>query len=159
MKKSKIKRKLSWDNKGALEGLPLYLIILVVIAAISIVVIISWLGSISTPKTFGTITPSPSQITLTDDDGDDISSTETGSLTVTVRDSDDNRIKGATVTLSGCDARFSSGGTAWAETNENGEAVFTGLHLEVTKGSTSSITVKAQKSDYPDKEITVPVIG
>ena len=40
--------KLSWDSKGALEGLPLYLIIMVVIAAVSIVIIFSYLSMLQT---------------------------------------------------------------------------------------------------------------
>ena len=139
--------------------MPLYLIILVVIAAIAIVIIMTWMSSIDSPKVFGTISSDPQQITLTDGDGDGFSSTETESLTITVRDSDDNKINKATVTLSGCDVCFSGGDTAWAETNENGVATFNNLHIEIAEGSAGSITVKVQKSDYPDKEITVPVIG
>ncbi|UCE37434.1 MAG: carboxypeptidase regulatory-like domain-containing protein [Thermoplasmata archaeon] len=159
MNKAKLGKKLSWDEKGALEGLPLYLIILVVIAAIAIVIIIAWLNSISTPKSFGTISPDPNQITLTDDNGDGFSSTESGTLKIIVRDSDNNKVKGATVTLSGCDVSFSSGGTAWAETNENGEAAFSGLHLEVEEGTMDSLSVTVKKSGYPDKGIEVPVVG
>ncbi len=155
----KFRKKLSSDDRGALEGLPLYLIILVVIAAIAIVIIIAWLNSISTPKAFGIISSDPNQITLNDNDGDGFSSTESGKLTIIVRDSDNNRVQGATVTLSGCDVRFSGGGTAWAETNENGEAVFITLHLEVEEGTTDSLTVSVQKSGYPDDGIDVPVIG
>lgn len=44
----KVRRKLSWDNHGALEGLPLYLIILVVIAAVAIVIIFSYLSTLQT---------------------------------------------------------------------------------------------------------------
>jgi hypothetical protein len=159
MFKGKLKKKLSSDDRGALEGLPLYLIILVVVAAIAIVIIIAWLNSIETPKTFGTISSDPNQITLTDGDGDGFSSTESGTLTIIVRDSENDRVKGATVTLSGCDVRFSGGGTAFAETNENGEAVFIGLHLEVEEGTADSLTVTVQKSGYPNDSIDVPVVG
>jgi hypothetical protein len=44
----KLRRKLFLDNKGALEGLPLYLIIMVVIAAVSIVIIFSYLSMLQT---------------------------------------------------------------------------------------------------------------
>ncbi len=159
MIKAKFRKKLRSDDRGALEGLPLYLIILVVIAAIAIVIIIAWLNTISTPKAFGTISSDPNQLTLTDGDGDGFSSTESGTLTIIVRDSENDKVKGATVTLSGCDARFSGGGTAWAETNENGEAVFIGLHLEVEEGSTDSLSISVQKSGYPNKGIEVPVVG
>jgi hypothetical protein len=157
--KNKIKKKLSWDEKGALEGLPLYLIILVVITAIAIVIIMAWLGSIENPKVFKDPTADPQSINLIDDNADGYSSTETGTLTITVRDTSDDRISGATVTLSGCDVRFAEGGTATMQTNKSGEAAFTGLHMEVQEGSTSSITVKVQKSGYPDKQTTVPVVG
>ena len=48
MKVSKVKRKFCWDDRGALEGLPLYLIILVVIAAVAIIIIFSYLSILRT---------------------------------------------------------------------------------------------------------------
>jgi hypothetical protein len=48
MNDPKERHKLSKDNKGALEGLPLYLIILVVIAAMAIVIIFSYLSLLKT---------------------------------------------------------------------------------------------------------------
>ena len=50
MNKYKLRRKLCWDNRGALEGLPLYLIILVVIAAVAIIVIFSYLTVLRAPE-------------------------------------------------------------------------------------------------------------
>ncbi|MCK5548352.1 MAG: hypothetical protein KAI64_05015 [Thermoplasmata archaeon] len=42
-KLSKLKKKRSWDTSGGLEGLPLQLIIMMVIAGIAIGIVISWL--------------------------------------------------------------------------------------------------------------------
>ena len=159
MGKYKLSKNLCMDERGALEGLPLYLIILVVITAIAIVIIIAWLSSIESPKVFAQPTADPQSIILTDDDGDGWSSTENQSLTITVRDTSGNRIKGATVTLTGCDISYSSGGTATTQTNEDGKASFNGLHIEVKENSASSITVTIQKSGYPKKDTTIPVIG
>jgi len=44
-KEKRIPRKLKWDRNAALEGLPLYLIILVIITAVAIVAILSWMPS------------------------------------------------------------------------------------------------------------------
>ena len=44
-KENRIPRKLKWDKNAALEGLPLYLIILVVITAVAIVAILAWMPS------------------------------------------------------------------------------------------------------------------
>ena len=44
-KENRIPRKLKWNRNAALEGLPLYLIILVIITAVAIVAILSWMPS------------------------------------------------------------------------------------------------------------------
>jgi len=43
------KKKLELDERGALEGLPLYMIILVVITGIAIVIIVGWLTAFQKP--------------------------------------------------------------------------------------------------------------
>jgi len=47
--RKRIKKKLKWDERGALEGLPLYMIILVVITGIGIVIIVGWLTAFQKP--------------------------------------------------------------------------------------------------------------
>ena len=44
-KENRIPRKLKWNENAALEGLPLYLIILVIITAVAIVAILAWMPS------------------------------------------------------------------------------------------------------------------
>lgn len=47
--RKRIKKKAKWDERGALEGLPLYMIILVVITGIGIVIIVGWLTTFQKP--------------------------------------------------------------------------------------------------------------
>ncbi|MFP4609232.1 MAG: carboxypeptidase-like regulatory domain-containing protein [Candidatus Aenigmatarchaeota archaeon] len=90
MKGRKLKRS---DERGALEGLPLYLIILVVIAGVGTAIIAGWmmssqsteLGNIEVNEEDKIISTSPNQ-----------------SLEIIAYDRDGNPLEGATVELSGC---------------------------------------------------------
>ena len=98
------RKKLS--NEGALEGLPLYLILLVVIAGVGTAIIVGWMtGAQSTEL---------DSIELSDNT---IKETKR-SVTVTAYDRNGNFLEGVTVTLEGC-------GVVESETtDEDGEASF-----------------------------------
>lgn len=82
------------DEKGALEGLPLYLIILVVIAGVGTAIIAGWMMSAQSTE-LGSI-----EI----DDEDKIIGEGSGStVEITAYDRDNNPLEGATVTLEGCE--------------------------------------------------------
>jgi hypothetical protein len=97
LKNTKLQRKFSRDVKGALEGLPLYLIILVVIAAVAIVIIISWLTILQPPDL--------DYVDWTTDpelgpDGDMIAQIEYD-LTFTAHGTDGGKLEGVSIKLEG----------------------------------------------------------
>lgn len=98
------------EESGALEGLPLYLIILVVIAGVGTVILVGWMmGAQSTELDYITVDygtgPIPTGTTGRD-------------ITVTAYDTSGNELQGAIVTLSGC------GVNLIGETNSNGVTTF-----------------------------------
>lgn len=111
MNKSKITRKFCWDEKGALEGLPLYLIILVVIAAVAIIIIFSYLS------TLRTVELEKIEIYI---DGDNTEQTTPGEheVYVVAIGSDGNKLKDVTITLDGPELNRAR------KTDSNGRADF-----------------------------------
>ena len=105
------------------------------------------------------ITCNPSEIVLTDSDNDGVSD-KTLTITITVRDQDDNKLQGATVTLSGPCKYTDSQDTITGTTDSNGQVVFSNVFVELNKGDTSEIIVKVSKSGYGSEKTTnIPVVG
>ncbi|MEW6069471.1 MAG: hypothetical protein AB1485_02525 [Candidatus Thermoplasmatota archaeon] len=99
-------RKLSKDVSGALEGLPLYLIILVIIAAVGMATVITWMAPLKSG--LGTNIGS---VALTENGGVDkiICTTQSdgtakgsGNIVVSVKDQNGKPLVGADVELRGC---------------------------------------------------------
>ncbi|MGM0510053.1 MAG: carboxypeptidase-like regulatory domain-containing protein [Thermoplasmatota archaeon] len=132
------------NETGALEGLPLYLIILVVVAGVGTAIIVGWMMSADSTE-LGSIEVEP--VTMDTDDK---------KITVTAYDQKDNPLEGATVTIEGCglvesgvtdsDGIYSvSDGSPSLPQNENFGSIdvtvkYTG---DVTMTKTAVITVEA----------------
>ena len=91
----RVKRKRSWNNEGAIEGLPLYLIILVVVTAVALGVIWVWLNN--QPKILGKIDISPKTI----------KDKTTGPITIHAWTTDNHDLSGVVFTFTGCNAKGS----------------------------------------------------
>ncbi|MFP3871645.1 MAG: hypothetical protein ACOC55_04780 [Candidatus Natronoplasma sp.] len=140
MKGRKLKRS---DERGALEGLPLYLIILVVIAGVGTAIIAGWMMSSQSTELESIEYDLGTKI-----DGDQLDLSEDwGQTTMTVTAYDDNgdTLEGVTVSIEGCGAGDID--QPVAQTDEDGEADFT-LHredLNVPDGeSYGQITITAE---------------
>ncbi len=85
------RRNLRRDRRGALEGLPLYMVILVVIAAVAMVILLNWTKSVQHTD-LKRIVVEPDTI----DDG------EKTSVTIRAYDTKGNPLEGVTIILDGC---------------------------------------------------------
>jgi len=149
----------AWDRHGGIEGLPLQLLIMVVVAGIGMTVIIGWMGSIKTPQAIGTIYTTPSQIIVTDPDGDGRYTNDAVTLTVVVTDQNGARLAGAAVLLSGASLHAPAGTSTSGITDARGEVEFTSLSVEVFGRSLGSLTVTVAKSGYGSEATTqVPIL-
>lgn len=130
------------SESGGIEGLPLQLMIVILVATMGTAIIMGWMGSIETPHSIGSV------------QYDDTVVSESGSLpdiTVIVTDQDGDLLEGATVVLSGLNVRDSEGKTAFETTDADGKAVFTGLKI-VSAGTSGVgfIDLLVTKSGYTD---------
>jgi hypothetical protein len=145
------------DRNGAIEGLPLYLLIIIIITAVSIGIVMGLLNMVKPPQALGTVSLSTPLISVKDD-GSGISKNDSVSLTVTVTDSSGNRLKDAVVTLSGDNIKKSDGTNPYGRTDANGEARFSGLKCSIVGSGTNPITVTVEKSGFGKKVLDIPVV-
>ena len=89
------------DRSGGIEGLPLQLLIMVVVAGLGLTIIMGWMNSISAPHSIGDIYVNPSEIIVKDPDGDGLYTRDGITVSVTVTDESGDRLEGATVLLDG----------------------------------------------------------
>lgn len=136
-----------WRNnrRGALEGVPLYLIILIIIAAIVVVIVLGWLATVQHPTIGSVTTVVAGSSTMTVSGSFTCTSTSywcftpvnsTGgchyiynqpttapAIQVTVQDNHGNNLQGATVTLT-ASGSLNFTGSNIANTGTNGVASF-----------------------------------
>jgi hypothetical protein len=152
-------RRLAGDSGAGIEGLPLQLLIMVVVAGLGLTIIMGWMSSISAPKSIGEIFVTPGEIIVYDLDGDGVYTREGLTLTVAVTDQKGDRIDGATVVLEGGAIRTEDGSVAKGVTDSNGRVVFTGLTVEHFGRAISTVTVTVAKGDYGvDSSFEIPII-
>ena len=154
------KKSIKQDLMAGIEGLPLQLMIMVIIAGLGTTVILGWMSGLEAPDSIGDVHSSPGEIILNDEDGDGIYSCSDITVHITVLDRGGNGIEGASVLLEG--AGISSGlgqGAVHSMTDSSGRASFEGLELSLTGGPIGFMTVTVAKSGYgPDVNLQVPVI-
>lgn len=147
------------DSEGGIEGLPLQLLIMVVVAGLGLTVILGWMNSISTPHSIGEILVNPSEILVYDDDGDGLYTASGIDITVSVSDQGGDRLEGATVVLEGANIKNAEGGQVRGVTDARGQVVFNGLSVEQFGARLTTVTVTIAKGDYGiDSSYEIPVI-
>jgi len=153
------RRGLATDRGGGIEGLPLQLLIMVVVAGLGLTVIVGWMNSIAAPHSIGQVFVSPSQILVYDEDGDGIYVQTDLTVTVVVTDQSGDRLEGATVILEGANIRSADGSPVKGLTDERGQVVFFGLAVEQFGRKLTTVTVTVAKGDYGvDSSYEIPVI-
>lgn len=132
------------DRRGGIEGLPLQLLILVVIAGVCLTVMLGWMGNIETPKSITSVTADDGELDVTETNGVYYSD---GKVTITVLDQDKNPLEGATVVLSGLNVKTIDGETAHGTTDSDGKVTFSNLKMDL-RGNVGFVNVDVSKSGY-----------
>ena len=151
--KKKLNR-LKKNRKGGIEGLPMELMIIVVVATIGTGILVGWMGNIEAPHTIGDVSCSIDQITMNSD-------TAKTSFDVVVTDNNGNGIQGATVVLTGCGISNgkTTGGTVSGITDNNGKVIFSNLNLAKNTRGVGYVNVQVSSPDYGEyNNIKIPVV-
>ena len=142
MRAERIVPKKMWNRKGAIEGLPLQLIIMVVIAGVALVIVMAWLAPWKNKVDLASVSASPGSITKG----------YTTGVTLTTWDTKDNKLSGVTIVLNGC------GCSEHGQTNSTGALKFS-LKPDLPPGTTAGqITVTATYSGTMTIEKTTVII-
>jgi hypothetical protein len=118
------------NDSGAIEGLPLQLLIMVIIAGVGIAIVIGWMSFSKTDV--GSVSADPNTIEVTKAGG-----TANKTITITVLDQNNKALKDATVKISGC------GVDTIKKTGTDGKATFDITATLPTGTNTGEITVEA----------------
>jgi hypothetical protein len=142
------------DKNAGLEGMPLQLLIIVVIAVMALGMIMSWMSSVNEP-------PKTIKVINVDVDGNgediDLSSGTPSDIEITVYDHDLKMIEGVIITLDGCGFDSVSARTG-TDDQEIGTALFDGKQVDLPAGiKTGEISVTAKKPNYTMKTTTILV--
>ncbi|HPR98555.1 MAG TPA: hypothetical protein PLC39_04585, partial [Methanomassiliicoccales archaeon] len=76
---------MSGDRDGGIEGLPLQLMIMVIVAGLGTAILVGWMGGLSAPEAIASVNGSPTEILLSDGDGDGTFENDDAKLTIIVR--------------------------------------------------------------------------
>ena len=147
------------DRDAGVEGLPLQLLIMVVIAGLGLTILMGWMSSISSPRSIGEVYVTPGEIVVFDLDGDGLYVRDGLAITIVVTDQGGDRLSGATVLLEGGNIRTGDGELVRGVTDDRGCVVFTNLIVEHFGPALATITVTVAKGDYGmDSSFEIPVI-
>lgn len=140
------------DETGGIEGMPLQLMILVIVAGLTLAIVLGWTLSIQGPAVIRSVSVDPASVGLGDVPVDK-AATGSRSFTVTAYDGKNQMIRDFTVTVSGATAK------TYVAHDREGTATVSGVVVTLAPGVTvGEITFTVQKAGYPSKAWTVPVV-
>ncbi len=146
------------NKKGGIEGLPLQLMILIIIATLGTAVIVGWMGNIETPQSIGDVTVDTGDVRLTGTPYGGYYGIN-GSITISVTDQDGNPLDDASVVLTGLGIKDSRNDTVYGSTDKNGCVTFSSLKVKMT-GTVGFVTVDVSKAGYgEDSSCRITVIN
>ena len=154
------RKQIESDRNGGIEGLPLQLMIIVLIAGISMAIILGWTNGLGAPRTIASVNSDPSEIIVADANGDGLYTNDGLDIAVFVVDNEGKGVEGATVVLEGGGVTTDDGKTPHATTDQQGRASFSSLCVSKYGRSVSFVTVTVVKSNFVSTaSLTIPVIA
>jgi len=141
------------NKKGGIEGLPLQLMIIVLVAALGTAVIVGWVSSIDTPTSIGNVTVESGDIEMNKEINGRIS------VNISVTDQNGDPLEDVLVSLTGCGIRTSDNGQVYGNSDRNGNVEFNDLTVNSGSG-VRFVNVSASKSGYgEDNTARIAVIS
>jgi hypothetical protein len=140
-------KELRKNKSGGIEGLPLHLMIIIMVATLGTAIILGWMGSLSTPTYIGSVNVDSGDIVLDKTSGNE-NYTDSGYVRIFVTDQNGNGLSGVTVVLTGCNVSTKNGQTVHGTTDADGYVEFRDLHVSMYGAKIGFITVEVSKSGY-----------
>ena len=135
------------NKQGGIEGLPLQLMIVILVATLGTAIILGWMGYLDTPHKIGSVNVDSGDIILDMTSGSE-RYTDTGYVKIYVTDQNGDGLSGATVVLSGCGVADPDGKTVYGTTDANGYVEFNDVHASLRGAKVGHISIDVSKSGY-----------
>lgn len=175
------------NKKGGIEGLPLQLMIIILVATLGTAIIVGWMGNIETPTSIGDVTVDSGEISLSGEVSSSSSSSSSLSLidqllgrtttttttttsttgyqkinkdiVISVFDQDGNPLAGATVVLTGLGIITDAGETVHGTTGADGSVTFSDAKVKMN-GTVGFINISVSKAGYgEDSSCRITVVA
>ena len=140
--------KLKGNNRGGIEGLPLQLMIVIMVATMGSAVILGWMGNIDTPHYISSLNVEENIVYIENGEIPDIH--------VLVLDENDEPMDGVTLRIANNQAVHPEGREYDVVTDSNGRATLKGWYLQDYPMGTIVLKVSAYKSGYATYTGEVP---
>ena len=144
-------KQLGTDRHGGIEGLPLQLMIVILVATMGTAVIIGWMGNIETPHAISEVMVSDDCVdaTSTGGSGSIISEYTVTGFSVLVYDQDKNPLEGALVLLSGLGVEDVDGKPPHETTDKDGRCEIKDFTVDFP-GKTGFLNISVSKPGYSE---------
>ena len=146
------------DERGAIEGLPLQLMIAVIVAGVALAIILGWVLSIPAPKAISRVETTPETVSIPDVP---IGDAATATVTITIRafDQKGNPLPGIVAILQGTGVSEAQVRTDGADGATDGAATFLNLEVQIPAHSlTARIDVTVQASGFPSRTEDILIV-
>ena len=137
------------DERGAIEGLPLQLMIAVIVAGIALAIILGWVLSIQTPNAISRVEATPETVSISGVPTND-KATKTVTITVRAFDQKGNPVGGIIVSLAGAGVSEPRARQDADDGARDGTVTFSNLEVQVPASAlTAKIDVSVEASGFP----------
>ena len=150
----------SRNRRGGIEGLPMELLIIIVVAAVGVSLILGWYSGLGSqePTVYGDVTSDVTMVSVKDSmytvNGDASCADTAFDMTVHVIDNKGDGVGNAVVKLSGLGI---TGPSTFGQTASSGDVTFSGLSLRTMPTGIGYIVVSISSS-LGDTELKIPVV-
>lgn len=148
------------DRKGGIEGLPMELLIILVVASVGMVIIVGWMGNMDEqgPVSYGDLSSDVTMVTITDsgyiiNGGSEV--LPDFDVCITVQDSKGNPVSGAVVKLTGLGVK---GEAVAGMTGGDGRITFNDLTLQNRPSGSIGYIIAVISSDIGESQVKIPVV-
>lgn len=147
------------NRRAGIEGLPLQLMIMVLIAGVGSAILIGWMSGLEAPKAISSVRATPSEIVVEDLNRDGIFDRTNFDINITVLDQQGDGVAGASVILEGANLRKGSA-VAHGTTDAAGKLLLSGLSCSLSGDRVGYIHVTVSRAGFgSDVTLTIPVIA
>lgn len=149
MRKPQGLRRLRTDRFGGIEGMPLQLLIMVIVAGVALAIILGWVLSLPPPSVIRTVSLSHGSVPIPSSPLDLVAKKSVNTFTVTVYGADGAPVTGAVVTLEGALTAGRLSRADGDDTKDDGMVSFSNLEFRLPPGaSTGVVRVSVFKAGF-----------